>query len=387
MTNTYDWIIVGGGLTGASVGYELAKQGFSVLLLEQNSVADNATRYSYGGLAYWAGNSALTQQLCREGRERYRQLPEELATDIEFRELDLILTINADCDPQAMAAHYQQCLYPPQLITVAEACELEPQLNPQAIAGALTVKHGHLNPELLVQGYCQAMQRYGGNIQFATVREFLRQGNRILGVVTETETYQAANTLVCAGGWSRQLFQAAGIQTRLYFSHAEILETPPVELPLRTVIMPAIQQRFTLEAQSTMPEVQALWNEPGHEPVPPILDAGAVQFLDGKIRIGQLTRVLTDVKAPVNAVDSEAALRNTIQRVLPNLANLPGTWHRCLVAFSGNHLPLIGEIPELTGVSVFSGFTNPLVLVPPLAQRFAQSVAGGKAAIASEFLP
>jgi len=48
---SYDWIVVGGGITGASLGYELAKKGFAVLLLERDPTLQNATRFSYGGLA------------------------------------------------------------------------------------------------------------------------------------------------------------------------------------------------------------------------------------------------------------------------------------------------------------------------------------------------
>ncbi|MHC5825252.1 MAG: FAD-dependent oxidoreductase, partial [Nostoc sp.] len=63
---TYDWIVVGGGITGATLAYELAKTGFSVLLLEQYSRPQNATRYSYGGLAYWSATTKLTRQLCED---------------------------------------------------------------------------------------------------------------------------------------------------------------------------------------------------------------------------------------------------------------------------------------------------------------------------------
>lgn len=49
---TYDWIVVGAGITGAALSYELAKKGFSVLLLEQNKAIANATRFSYGGIFY-----------------------------------------------------------------------------------------------------------------------------------------------------------------------------------------------------------------------------------------------------------------------------------------------------------------------------------------------
>ncbi|MEH2269621.1 MAG: FAD-dependent oxidoreductase, partial [Nostoc sp.] len=144
---TYDWIVVGGGITGAALAYELVKSGFSVLLLEQHSRPQNATRYSYGGLAYWSGNTSLTRLLCEEAIARYHILSQELDADIQFRELDLLLTISAASDPEATAALYNDFAIPPRLLSIQEACELEPQLNREAISGALTVKHGHIHPE------------------------------------------------------------------------------------------------------------------------------------------------------------------------------------------------------------------------------------------------
>jgi glycine/D-amino acid oxidase-like deaminating enzyme len=64
---TYDWIVIGAGITGAALSYELVKTGFSVLLLEKHKTPQNATRYSYGGLAFWSGTTELTRQLCDEG--------------------------------------------------------------------------------------------------------------------------------------------------------------------------------------------------------------------------------------------------------------------------------------------------------------------------------
>lgn len=144
---TYDWTVVGGGITGAALAYELVKTGLSVVLIEKDAVAQNATRYSYGGLAYWSGSTELTRQLCQEAIARYNILSQELDADIELRELDLLLTIPAEANPEATAALYAQCAVPPRSLSVAEACELEPLLNGGAIAGALTVKHGHINPQ------------------------------------------------------------------------------------------------------------------------------------------------------------------------------------------------------------------------------------------------
>lgn len=366
---TYDWIVVGGGITGATLAYELAKTGFSVLLLEQHKTPQNATRYSYGGLSYWSGTTPLTRQLCQEAIARYNILSQELDADIQFRELDLLLTISVHDDLEATAASYNHFAIPPRLLSVQEACELEPLLNREAISGALTVKHGHIHPEKTAQAYIQAFERAGGETQITQVLQILQDG-----VKTTTATFHSANVVICAGGLSRQLLKSTGISIKLYFTHAEIIETPPVDVRLHTLVMPANLQRFQLEAEST--QVDKLWDEAGKELVSPILDAGAIQFQDGSLRLGQISRAIADLHAKINSEASEKWLRKSVSQVLPALENLPGTWYHCLVAFSSNRLPLIGAIPEFKGVHVFSGFSNPLVIVPPLAQRFAKFASG-----------
>ena len=385
---TYDWIVVGGGITGAALGYELATKGFSVLLLEQDAtLQQSGTRYSYGGLAYWSGTSELTRQLCQEGIERHRTLSQELDADTQFRELDLLLFIAPEDNPEKVAADYNaRFAIAPRLLSVEDACELEPLLNPDAIAGALTVRHGHIHPEKTTQAYLEAFRRCGGEIQIAQVLELLRQGTRIEGVKTANQTDHAANTVICAGGLSRALLKAAGIPIRLYFSHAEMIEIPPVELQLRTVVMPADTKRFALEAQASKAEVDLLWDEPNHQPVPPILDAGAIQFLDGSLRMGQLSRVLTDPYAKVDSSASEAAIRTQVGKILPALEKLPGTWHHCLVAFSSDRLSVVGPLSKVEGAYVFSGFSTPLVFVPPLAKHFANWATGQDDPIINQLL-
>jgi glycine/D-amino acid oxidase-like deaminating enzyme len=261
-------------------------------------------------------------------------------------------------------------------LSVEEACELEPLLNRNAIAGAMTVRHGHIHPEKTNQAYCDAFRRAGGELKIDQVVELWRRGDRIEAVKTPNQTYHGANIVVCAGGFSRALLQAAGIPIRLYFTHAEMIQTPPVDIQMRTLVMPANTQRFALEAKASTPEIEPLWNQPGQEPIPPILDAGAVQFLDNSLRIGQLSRVLTDPYAKVDSAASEAAIRTQVGNVLPRLQQLPGTWHHCLVAFSCDRLPVVGALSSPENAYIFSGFTNPLVFVLPLAKRFANWVAG-----------
>lgn len=373
---TFDWIVIGNGLVGAAVSYELARCGFSVLLLDRALEPGNATRYSYGGIPYWSGNTPLTQQLCQEGIAKQRQLSDELEANTEFRELDLVLTLAADGDPDAAAETYAKCATPPRFVSAAEAQELEPLLNQDAIAGAFTVRHGHVSPAALVSAYNQAFQRLGGTRMIADVVDVVQIKDRVTGVLTAEQACPAKNVLVAAGAFSRALLHQTQVKIPLYYTHAELIETPPLDLNLRSLIMPAQTQRFTLESKASQPDIDGQWDEPGHEVTPPILDSGAIQFLDGHVCLGQISRTLTDLNAELDRAESDRTLRAAMAAQIPALADVPGAWRRCRVSFSRDGLPLVGAVPGVDGLHVMVGFSAPFVYLPPIAQRFAQAVVG-----------
>lgn len=382
-----DWIVVGGGIVGSALGYELARVGFSVQLLEQSPAPANATRYSYGGISYWSATTAFMRQLSQEGIALYRDLSAELDSDIQFQERDLLLTIEPGCDPAAIAATYADCLQPPRLLDVSTAMDVEPLLNPDAIAAALYATHGHVEPERMTQAYQQAMTRLGGRVEYATVQDFLRTGDRIQGVVTSAGTFTAANVVVSVGGLCRSLLKKVGVTLPIYFTQAEVVDLEPSHVKVRSLLMPAVLKRFALEATAGDIKNDVQWDVPDQEIAPPILDVGIVPFQDGRIRLGQISRVCTTPRLVANATQSEQEIRYGATKLIPQLHGLPGTWGSCLVAFSGDRLPLIGTLPGLEGIHLFSGFSNPFALMPPLARRYAQHLKGSVDKEMAQFEP
>lgn len=369
----YDWIVVGGGFTGSALAYELSQKNLRVLLLEKDAQADNATVYSYGGLPYWSGTTPLTRQLGKEGIELHRNLEAELNADTEFRELDLLLTVDVEDDPVTVAKNFEQFAIKPDILNSQEACQIEPLLNRDAIAGVLRLPHGQVNAQKTTLAYQQALIRNGGTIEYKKVTHFIRQQDEIQGVITPHHTYHAANTVVCAGGLTHSLLEKAGIPNQTYFTHAEVIKTEPVDLQLNSIVMPAVQERFALQATGKALEESA-WVHPDDRIVKSILDAGVAQLKDGSLLLGQVSAINTN---PHHTPDiaAQSRIRQAIARILPDLADISGTCYHCLVAFSGDGIATIGNT-NFQGLYLFSGFTSTIVFAPPLARHFAAWVSG-----------
>src|SRR4051794_15412640 len=82
-----DVVIVGAGVVGAALAYELARLRQRVLLLERAEGAGlGASRWSLGG-THWlsAAMDPRLRDLCREGLDRHQALSGELGTDSGFQ--------------------------------------------------------------------------------------------------------------------------------------------------------------------------------------------------------------------------------------------------------------------------------------------------------------
>ena len=373
---TYDWIVIGGGITGSALAYELSKQGLKVLLIEKDAQAKNATFYTYGGLPYWSGKTELSRKLGQEGIELHRNLAQELGAETGFRELDLLLTVPVDQDLDQLAPSYNQFAVQPEILDTQQACELEPLLNSEAIAGAFKFPYAQVNGQQIVSAYQQAFARQGGEIIYEQVTGFIRSQDKIQGVTTTKNKYHAAKTVVCTGGLTNSLLRSAGLNSKTYFTHALVIKTPPIAQQLQAIIMPAIQQRFDLEATAKELDSASTWENPNSQVIQTILDAGVAQQSDRSLYMGQISSLITDPNPVLDPQVAEQEIRAAIATILPELATVPGSCHHCLVAFNNQNIANVGNLKNLRGIYLFSGFTSTMIFAPPLAKHFASWVCG-----------
>lgn len=209
-------VIVGGGIIGLSIGWELARAGISVTLLERGTVGHGATWAAAGILTAHAGMDTPRTPLPALMHAGHALWPEfvrdlEAASDVhvDYRtegKLTVALDsasatfLKSDYDAQRRAG------LPVEWLSGDEARRREPNLAP-AVAAALfcTADHQVDNRRVAVALH-EAFIRAGGKLrEHAEVVEVIIERDMIQGVRLPHETLPADTVILAAGVWSRHL--------------------------------------------------------------------------------------------------------------------------------------------------------------------------------------
>ena len=221
-----DVIIVGGGVIGCAIAYELSLRGVAVTLVERGQIGGEASWASAGIVSIpsrpeW---SAARVELLRASLARYPGLRAELAdaTDIDIDWVqtgDISIAVTADAAAaRARSAAWQIAQgYPVETLTPAAARQREPAL-PETVVGAwANTLTGSLSVHRLSEALATAAARRGAAILVDTpVNALIRAGNRITGVRLFDRDLSADTVILATGAWTRFFGQqlAVSLPTR-----------------------------------------------------------------------------------------------------------------------------------------------------------------------------
>ncbi len=203
---TYDVIVVGGGLVGCSITYQLSLAGKSVLLLEQRDICSGASGRNGGmtgeGSALHATAGRAVYDLTSENLRMLGDLSRILDTDFELRlpgTLDVATTPEQLHHLQEAVSQQKAAGLEVDLLDAHEARKRQPALAPDILGAKFAEGHGHLWPFGLVFGFAREATRLGAEIRTRTpITGLLRQADRVRGVVTESGESIEAETVVLA---------------------------------------------------------------------------------------------------------------------------------------------------------------------------------------------
>ncbi len=234
MKRTTDVVIIGAGITGAALAYELSRRGITdVVVLERRTPASGATGRCGGGIRQQF-TSPLNITLAMESVRRYEVLSRELEVDIEFVQGGYLILAETEKERelQRKAISLQNELgLPSRLLSPEEAKAILPLLDESTIVSAtFCPTDGHANPFRVVEGYLRRAREAGISLEkFTEVIGLVVEGGQIVRVRTTRGEISPGLVVNAAGAWSREIARMAGVELPNVPIRHEIAITEPVK--------------------------------------------------------------------------------------------------------------------------------------------------------------
>ncbi len=206
-------LIVGGGIIGLSIGWELARQGCAVRICERGRAGQEASWAAAGMLSALAEVHFEEQDLLRLGLESAAIYPgwvERLEAvsglSVGYRtDGTLIVALDRD-DTREMEHRFQiQKHFDLRVrwLAGAEAREMEPLLSPRVTAGVWCLDDRHVDNRRLIEALAAAFRKEGGELaEQAPVERIEIRNGKAAGAWVGADLFEAEAVVVAAGCWS-----------------------------------------------------------------------------------------------------------------------------------------------------------------------------------------
>ncbi len=220
-------VVIGGGVTGLSAAWWLARSGVDVLVLDKGVVGWEASGRNGGGASHYHS------PLFHEEQRLWPRMDELLGYPTEYRRERVIFALT-ESDLTAyrgMAAEGRRLGYSVDDLTPREVRALVPMASEANIGGVHLHYGGQANPQRTVQAYAWALQDLGGRIaQHTPVTRIVEEGGHVVAAETARGRIDLDALVVAAGPQTGMLLQSMGVRLPLGYGRAEMIVTEPAPL-------------------------------------------------------------------------------------------------------------------------------------------------------------
>jgi glycerol-3-phosphate dehydrogenase len=211
-------IVIGAGSTGAATAHDLALRGLRVTVIERGEVASATTGRNHG-LLHSGGRYCITDQCsARECIEENMILRRIMPDLLELNGGLFVAITEADLAfKEQFLEGCAACHIPARDIPVKQAHEMEPFLNPQALA-TVQVPDGVFEPFRFCLAFLATARLNGAAVRtYSEVVNLVCSGKSVTGVqikdyrTGKTETVDADLVVNAAGPWAGVIAAMAGV--------------------------------------------------------------------------------------------------------------------------------------------------------------------------------
>lgn len=235
MNKTASVVIIGGGISGVAIAYNLAKKGVKdIVVVEKGYLASGSTGRCGAGVRMQWGTE-LNCSFAKYSIDFFEKANEilEYDGDIEFKQGGYLIVASTEKEEVQFKKNLElqhRLGIPSKFLTPKEAKEIIPYMDETKITCAtFCPKDGHLNPFKTTDAYAKAAKRLGVEImKFTEVTGIKVENGKIKGVQTDKGFISTPVVVNAAGGYSKKIAEMAGVDIPLTPERHQILVTEPV---------------------------------------------------------------------------------------------------------------------------------------------------------------
>lgn len=354
-----DVIVVGGGIIGCTLAYELQKRGLSTLLLEQGQIGREASWATAGIIGPPTADDLPPHraQLAERSQKRYSGLFASIAEDggLESSYLGIgkVLVAMTEAEVEQAQARIMWQVnhgFDARWLEPDEVRDAEPTI-PDGVLGAYyTSDGGALTGHRFTESVADAFRQTGGQIwEYTAAANVLVDGDRVTGVDTQDGPIHAGTVVLCTGAWTRFLG-------------------------------PSLQRSFPVapvKGQMIGVTPASDGSRPRH--VTGSISGGyVVPRIDGTVAVGaSLEHHGFDKRVTARAFDHAMRLLSDVSPALLD-AQFTSAWAGLRPGTSDDS-PIMGPVPGYRGLWLSTGhFRTGIQLAPGSAVLVADAIAGGE---------
>ncbi len=356
MRDRADVVIVGAGIMGLAIAYNLAhRHGItSITVLDQSYLCGGASGRNGGGIrAQWSSESNIL--LMRESIRICRSFAREMGFNVWFRQggyLFLARTEERRASLEKTVEVQNRCGLRTRMLTPKQAKKIVPELDDsQIVAASYNRNDGVVFPWPFVWGYAEAAKRLGVEVSvFTKVLGFKTRGNAMSAVVTDRGTIETPQVVNAAGAWSPRVAKLLGVELPNRAHRHEICSTEPLKFFLKPLVADLSNGLYF--SQSMRGEIVGGIS---NDKVPGGIDMGSSKEFLG-------------------------LYASALLRACPILGGVKviRQWAGCY-DLTPDQNPIVGEVDEVQGFYQASGFMgHGFMMAPVMGQRIAKHIATRK---------
>ncbi|HWZ17618.1 MAG TPA: glycine oxidase ThiO [Ktedonobacteraceae bacterium] len=248
MNQTTDVAIIGGGVIGCSIAYQLSKAGVQVSVIEREEIAAEASRAAAGLLSpaeVLTGPKAVADLFLASWSMTAEVIAEiEAASGVQVEYFQTgALHILMDAEDQTTLKKYAEIWQAQggevKWLTGDQMYEYEPLLDHILDAALYVPDTVSIRPRLMTRAYAEAARKSGAIFyEHSEVTGFKQQSDKVIGIQTaQGRTIPCDCVVVAAGAWSEHVGSWLGLNIPVFPARGQILSLRQQATPLKHTII------------------------------------------------------------------------------------------------------------------------------------------------------